>query len=82
MTQSRVSSVRQLAAGRFDWHATLAQISQVVPKNTSLATLTGLDTPSIGALEQNIFYVNQVMQFGKLLAVCIGGRSSNNRDGH
>jgi Tfp pilus assembly protein PilN len=41
MTQSRVSSVRQLASGRFDWHATLAQISQVVPKNTSLATLTG-----------------------------------------
>jgi Tfp pilus assembly protein PilN len=41
MTQSRVSSVRQLATGRFDWHATLAQISQVVPKNTSLATLTG-----------------------------------------
>jgi hypothetical protein len=34
-----------------------------------LAALTGLDTPSIGALEQSIFYVNQVMQFGKLLAV-------------
>ena len=34
-----------------------------------LATLTGLDTPPIGALEQNIYYVNQVMQFGKLLAV-------------
>ena len=34
-----------------------------------LASLTGLDTPSVGALEQNIFYVNQVMQFGKLLAV-------------
>ena len=34
-----------------------------------LAGLTGLDTPSIGALEQNIYYVNQVMQFGKLLAV-------------
>jgi hypothetical protein len=34
-----------------------------------LATLTGLDTPPAGALEQNIFYVNQVMQFGKLLAV-------------
>ena len=34
-----------------------------------LAALTGLDTPSIGALEQNIFYVNQMMQFGKLLAV-------------
>ncbi|MET0631373.1 MAG: hypothetical protein ABWY92_10975 [Xanthobacteraceae bacterium] len=34
-----------------------------------LAALTGLDTPSVGALEQNIFYVNQMMQFGKLLAV-------------
>jgi Tfp pilus assembly protein PilN len=41
MTQGRVSSVRQLATSRFDWHATLAQISQVVPKNTSLATLNG-----------------------------------------
>jgi hypothetical protein len=34
-----------------------------------LANLTGLDTPPAGALEQNIFYVNQVMQFGKLLAL-------------
>jgi hypothetical protein len=34
-----------------------------------LATLTGLDTPPIGAIEQNIYYVNQIMQFGKLLAV-------------
>jgi hypothetical protein len=31
--------------------------------------LTQLDTPPVGALEQNIYYVNQVMQFGKLLAV-------------
>ncbi len=34
-----------------------------------LSALTRLDTPSIGALEQNVFYVNQMMQFGKLLAV-------------
>jgi hypothetical protein len=34
-----------------------------------LANLTGLDTPPAGALEQNIFYINQVMQFGKLLAL-------------
>jgi len=34
-----------------------------------LASLTGLDTPPAGALEQNIFWVNQVIQFGKLLAV-------------
>jgi hypothetical protein len=35
----------------------------------ALARLTGLATPVAGALEQNIFYVNQVMQFGKFLAV-------------
>jgi len=33
------------------------------------AKLTGLDTPSTGALEQSIFYVNQVIEFGKMLAV-------------
>jgi len=34
-----------------------------------LARLTRLETPATGALEQSIFHVNQVMQFGKLLAV-------------
>ena len=34
-----------------------------------LAQLTGLATPVSGAIEQNVYYVNQVMQFGKLLAV-------------
>ena len=38
-------------------------------ETTELAVLTGLDLPAVGALEQNIYYVNQVMQFGKLLAV-------------
>ena len=28
-----------------------------------------LDTPVGGTLEQNIFYVNQIMKFGKFLAV-------------
>jgi len=31
--------------------------------------LTGVDAPIVGALEQNIVHVNQVMQFGKMLAV-------------
>jgi hypothetical protein len=34
-----------------------------------LRTLTGVDTPVVGVLEQNMFYVNQVMRFGKLVAV-------------
>ncbi len=35
----------------------------------ALTKLTGFATPVGGAIEQNIFHVNQVMQFGKLLAV-------------
>jgi hypothetical protein len=31
--------------------------------------LTGIDSPGVGALEQNIVHVNEVMQFGKFLAV-------------
>jgi hypothetical protein len=38
-------------------------------KESGLTKLTGLDTAPIGAIEQSIFYINQVMQFGKLLAV-------------
>jgi hypothetical protein len=36
---------------------------------TALQELTKLDTPVSGILEQDIFYVNQIMKFGKLLAV-------------
>ena len=35
----------------------------------SLQKLTGVTTPVAGMLEQNMFYVNQVMRFGKLVAV-------------
>jgi hypothetical protein len=34
-----------------------------------LTKLTGIDAPIASALEQNIFHVNQVMQFGKFLAL-------------
>jgi hypothetical protein len=36
---------------------------------SGLKQLTGVNTPVAGVLEQNMFYVNQVMRFGKLLAV-------------
>ena len=46
---------------------------RVVPKaeidDAGYRKLTGVDSPIAGALEQNIVHVNQVMQFGKLLAV-------------
>src|SRR5262245_8207923 len=51
----------------FESELTLRSPAEV--SEMGLAALTGLDTPAVGALEQNIFYVNQMMQFGKLLAV-------------
>jgi hypothetical protein len=35
----------------------------------ALARATGVNAPVAGVVEQNIFYVNQIMQFGKFLAV-------------
>jgi len=43
------------------------------------AGLTGLDTAPVGAIEQNIYYINQVMQFGKLIAVFQRHPSDANR---
>jgi hypothetical protein len=41
-----------------------AEIDQI-----GLVKLTGINSPVTGALEQNIFYVNQILRFGKFLAV-------------
>jgi hypothetical protein len=51
----------------FDSELTVLSAAEVT--ELGLAKLTQLDTAPVGALEQSIFYVNQVMQFGKLLAV-------------
>jgi hypothetical protein len=51
----------------FDSELTILSPAEVGERG--LTKLTGLDTPAAGAIEQSIFYVNQVMQFGKLLAV-------------
>jgi len=51
----------------FESELTLRSPAEVT--ELGLTNLTGLDTPSVGAIEQNIYYVNQVMQFGKLIAV-------------
>ena len=37
--------------------------------DAGLRQLTTLDTPVVGTLEQDIFHVNQIMKFGKFLAV-------------
>jgi hypothetical protein len=61
--------VKKPIADHLDFQSELAQLSPAEIEQAQLGKLTGIDTPVTGALEQNIFYVNEVMQFGKLLAV-------------
>lgn len=51
----------------FDSEVTVLPATEVA--ELSMTRLTQLETPVVGALEQSIFYVNQAMQFGKLLAI-------------
>jgi hypothetical protein len=52
-----------------EFQSELRQLPAAEINQAALAQATGVDTPVAGAIEQNIFYVNQVMQFGKFLAV-------------
>jgi hypothetical protein len=52
-----------------DFESELRLLSAADVDVAGLQELTGVNTPVAGVLEQNMFYVNQVMRFGKLLAV-------------
>ncbi len=52
-----------------DFQSELSALSAADLDQAGLKELTALDAPVVGALEQNLFYVNQIMKFGKFLAV-------------
>jgi Tfp pilus assembly protein PilN len=45
IAHTRLQTVAGIAATRFDWHEALSDLSQVVPGNTSLQTLSGTVAP-------------------------------------
>jgi hypothetical protein len=52
-----------------DFESELSQPPATDLDQGGLKELTGIDAPVVGVLEQNIFYVNQIMKFGKFFAV-------------
>jgi hypothetical protein len=56
-------------ADHIDFQSEFSALTPDAVDQDGLKELTKLDTPIVGVLEQNIFYVNQIMKFGKLLAV-------------
>ena len=49
LAQTRISTVKAIAAARFDWHAALSDLSKVVPANTTLTAITGTVVPGASA---------------------------------
>ena len=49
LVKTRSEGVRTLAATRFDWGATLEQVSRVIPADVSLTQLTASTAPGIGS---------------------------------
>ena len=52
-----------------EFQSELSALAAAEVDQAGLRELTGLDAPVIGALEQNLFYVNQIMKFGKFFGV-------------
>ncbi len=49
LAKERATTVRDIAATRFDWHAALEDLSRVVPANTSLQSLSATVAPGVSA---------------------------------
>jgi Tfp pilus assembly protein PilN len=49
LAQTRITTVKAIAAARFDWHAALSDLSKVVPANTTLQTVSGTVVPGASA---------------------------------
>ena len=70
-----VNKLRESAkkiSDEIDFQSELSALSPAEVDQPGLQQLTALDTPVTGVLEQDIFYINQIMKFGKFLAVFQG----------
>jgi Tfp pilus assembly protein PilN len=48
LAQTRVGTVKSIAAARFDWNTALTDLAKVVPANTTLQSVNGTVVPSAG----------------------------------
>jgi hypothetical protein len=69
MLVNRLRDGAKKVADHIDFQSELSALSPADLDRAGLQELTALDMPVAGALEQDIFYVNQIMKFGKLFAV-------------
>ncbi len=66
-------------ADHIDFQSELSALTPADLDQPGLQQLTTLDTPISGVLEQDIFYVNEIMKFGKFFAVFQGDPADPNK---
>src|SRR5258707_12750101 len=69
MLVNKIRENHKKIADFMEFQSELRLVPEVEIDQAALAKATGIDAPVAGVVEQNIFYVNQIMQFGKFLAV-------------
>jgi hypothetical protein len=69
MLVNKLRDTPKKVSDHIDFQGELSAPAAADLDQAGLKELTGLDAPVAGVLEQNIFYVNQILKFGKLLAV-------------
>jgi hypothetical protein len=69
MLVNKIRDTVKKVTDHIDFESELSALGPSDVDQRGLQQLTALDTPVTGALEQNIFYVNELMRFGKFFAV-------------
>jgi hypothetical protein len=69
MLANKLRESEKRIADYIEFQSELALLAPQEIDQAGLGKLTGIEAPIAAVLEQNIFYVNQVMPFGKFLAV-------------
>jgi hypothetical protein len=69
MLVNKLRDSAKKVSDHIDFESELSQVPVAELDQAGLKELTALDTPIAGVLAQNIFYVNQIMKFGKFFGV-------------
>ncbi len=69
MLVNKLRDTPKKVSDQIEFQSELSQVAAADLDQAGLRALTALDAPVAGVLEQNLFYVNQIMKFGKFFAV-------------
>jgi hypothetical protein len=69
MLVNKLRDSAKKVADHIDFQSELSALSPADIDEAGLKELTALDAPISGVIEQNLFYINQILKFGKFIAV-------------